>query len=155
MSSGSRTPSGWTVTCKTRGSLDLPVAQRHRPITCIPHYRDTRRAWHGFLQEPEALGTQLGGRITDPGEVSPWPREARDQTGSQRIAWRDKNDWDDRRRFLRSLGSWPATRQQQIDFEAHKLSGQPRQPLDLGFRPAARIGYVFTVHVAELLKRLT
>ena len=88
-----------------RGFFDLTVTQRHRPIICIPHYRDTRRAWYGLLQEPEPLGTQLGGRIGDPGDVSARMGEARDQAGGIRIAWRDDNDRDCRRRSLRGVGS--------------------------------------------------
>jgi hypothetical protein len=99
-----------------------------------------------------ALNSVAGSVI--PVMFPPGPGEVRDQTDARRVAWRDENDRNGRRRFLRGLGSRRAGRQQQIDFEANKLSGHPGQPLDLGFRPPARIGYVFTVHVAEFLERL-
>src|SRR6266436_6348430 len=80
---------------------------------------------------------------------------ARDQAGGIRVAWYNDNDRDGRSRCLGSLGSRRAGRQQQIDIEANQLSGQPRQPLELGFRPSAYISYVFAADVTKLLECLS
>jgi len=65
--------------------LGLPVAERHRAIVRIPEHGDARGLRHRLLEKLQALRTQLGRLIRDPGDVPAGPGQARDEPGAHRI----------------------------------------------------------------------
>src|SRR5207247_9176583 len=102
----------------------------------------------------QSLRAQRGRVVSDPGDISTWPRETRNQTDTFGVAGKSHDDRDGRTRLLGSCGRRRAERDDQIHFETDELRGQRRQLLAPGFGPAARIDDVLPFAVSEFLERL-
>jgi hypothetical protein len=85
-------------------------------------------------KQSEALAYQLWAEEGRSGDISPWPRQARDQPAAHRITHRRR---DDRDRVGRLPGSQTArcrTGDDEVDLERYQLSRKFGKPLDSAIR---------------------
>jgi hypothetical protein len=88
------------------------------------------------MQEFEALAHNIGELARQTRDIATRPRQARDETGTERVRHRNEYDWDDRCRLLCRKGWWSSRGDNDVDLLPGKLNGNLDELLRASLRPA-------------------
>ena len=107
-----------------------------------------------LLEEFEVLANEFRTIGGVPGDVAARVRRAANQPKRDGIADADHDYGDRSRRVMGSLGRRRDWRHDQVNLEAHQVSGELRQAIEFALRPPVLDDDILAFDVAELAKTL-
>jgi hypothetical protein len=115
---------------------------------------DVRQRRQRLLEQLEALRGELGEGEREAGDIAAGAGEALGPAFADRVAARQGDDRNRRRRLARGLARGLAAREDRVDAQAHQLRGRRRQQRGVAVRVAAFDDDVLPFDVAALAQAL-
>ena len=109
---------------------------------------DARDPGKSFPEQLEAFGDWFRAEKGQPRDIPTRPREAGDESVSDRITHNRRDDGDRGGRLLCGAGRWRIPRDDEIDVETGEFVRPTRQPLDLPVCRSILNDNVLTLHIA-------
>ena len=133
-----------------RGEINLLQERLAERIAGIGQRRDAPHRRHNLADDLDALAGKLGGRRRQSGDVAAGTREARHQSGAERIAGRRHDNRNLRRCALRRVHRWRLGGDDDVDLLPDQFRGEVRQCIQPAFGGAPFELDALAVDVAQI-----